>query len=332
MTHPLSRRKFISNSILGAVAAGAASQLHASTASGAAAKPGGTAETKDALPKGKLGGLEITRLILGTNIITHHIHARDLNFVRTLGRRYNTDEKVLETFKEAEAQGITAFMTHHEERVVKLFKQYRDKEGGKMKWIVAPSPSDAKDVDGFTRAVQSLMDHGVDALYVHGATTDPLIHGGKFAMVAKFVDILKATTLPSGIGMHNIASLKACEAAKLPCDFYLKTFHHLQYASAPRPEQIDHTTPWACAETPNGYWCAKPEETAQLMSTAKQQWIAFKVMAAGAIPPRDAFEYAFKNGADFILAGMFDFEIADDVQTAKHVLARIKDRARPWRG
>jgi hypothetical protein len=55
-------------------------------------------------------------------------------------------------------------------------------------------------------------------------------------------------------------------------------------------------------------------------------------MAAGAIPPGDAFDYAFKNGADFILAGMFDFEIADDVQIAKRVLAKIKDRPRPWRG
>ena len=51
---------------------------------------------------------------------------------------------------------------------------------------------------------------------------------------------------------------------------------------------------------------------------------------AGAIPPPDAFEFAFRNGADFILAGMFDFEIADDVQTAKNVLAKVKDRARPW--
>ena len=331
MSHRVSRRKFISNSTLGAIAASSAASTQAATSPEAPAPAPGSAPT-GALPKGKLGDLEITRLILGANIITHHIHARDLNFVRTLGRHYNTDEKVLETFKEAEAQGITAFMTHHEERVVKLFKKYRDEMGGKLSWICAPSPADAKDVDGFTRIVQTLVDHGVDALYVHGATTDPLVHKGKFDQVAKFVDILKATTLPCGVGMHNIASLKACEAAKIPCDFYLKTFHHLKYASAPRPEQIDHTTPWAAAETPNGYWCAQPEETAALMAGVKQQWIAFKVMAAGAIPPQNAFDYAFKNGADFILAGMFDFEIAEDVQTAKNVLGRIKDRARPWRG
>ena len=36
-------------------------------------------------------------------------------------------------------------------------------------------------------------------------------------------------------------------------------------------------------------------------------------MAAGAIPPADAFKYVFTNGADHSLVGMFDFEIAQDV-------------------
>ena len=61
-------------------------------------------------------------------------------------------------------------------------------------------------------------------------------------------------------------------------------------------------------------------------------WIAFKVMAAGAIPPRNAFGYAFGNGADFILAGMFDFQIAEDARIARDVLSKLRSRARPWRG
>jgi hypothetical protein len=66
------------------------------------------------------------------------------------------------------------------------------------------------------------------------------------------------------------------------------------------------------------------------MKDVKKPWIAFKIMAAGAIPPKDAFEYAFRNGADHLLVGMFDYEIADDVTLAKSVLANDK-RDRPWR-
>ena len=52
------------------------------------------------------------------------------------------------------------------------------------------------------------------------------------------------------------------------------------------------------------------------MKTVNKPWIAFKTMAAGAIPPQTAFRYSFLHGADFVLAGMFDYEIADDVKIA----------------
>jgi hypothetical protein len=68
------------------------------------------------------------------------------------------------------------------------------------------------------------------------------------------------------------------------------------------------------------------------MSTVKKRWIAFKVMAAGAIPPQNAFRYAYEKGADFVVAGMFDFEIADDVKIAKGILADLPGRPRPWCG
>jgi hypothetical protein len=79
-------------------------------------------------------------------------------------------------------------------------------------------------------------------------------------------------------------------------------------------------------------FCINPEETAAFMAKLAKPWIAFKVMAAGAIPPADAFRYAFQNGADFVLAGMFDYEIAEDVRTVTETLAGLPQRARPWRG
>jgi hypothetical protein len=66
------------------------------------------------------------------------------------------------------------------------------------------------------------------------------------------------------------------------------------------------------------------------MKGINKPWIAFKVLAGGAIEPKDGFRFAFENGADFICVGMFDFQIVDDVNTAASVLANLKNRERQW--
>ncbi len=60
------------------------------------------------------------------------------------------------------------------------------------------------------------------------------------------------------------------------------------------------------------------------MQNVEKPWIAFKVMAAGAIPPKDAFQFALDGGADFVLAGMFDFEIAEDAHILREVLPTVQ--------
>jgi len=59
---------------------------------------------------------------------------------------------------------------------------------------------------------------------------------------------------------------------------------------------------------------------------------AFKVLAAGAIHPREGFRFAFENGADFANVGMFDFQIREEAILARDIIAEIgrKGRSRPW--
>lgn len=79
-------------------------------------------------------------------------------------------------------------------------------------------------------------------------------------------------------------------------------------------------------------WELYPQETIDFMKTVKKPWIGYKVLAAGAVQPDEAFQFAFENGTDFVCVGMFDWQVRDNVLTAKEILAKdeVKNRARQW--
>jgi radical SAM superfamily enzyme YgiQ (UPF0313 family) len=143
-------------------------------------------------------------------------------------------------------------------------------------------------------------------------------------MFARTLEVVRAQKCLAGIGGHGLRAIVECEKAKLNPDFYIKTFHSHEYHTAPRADEKDDLGRY------DNSWCNNPEDVIDTMWSVKQPWIAFKVMAAGAIPPQRAFPYAFNHGADFILAGMFDWQIAEDVRIAKAAIAEAK-RSRPWR-
>ncbi len=318
MAEETGRRTFIKRSML--TSAGVSLALNA------AGEPDGSKkEQGDRLPRGKIKDLEVSRVLLGGNLLTHYTHSRDLKYVYKLTANYNTDEKILETLALAEEHGINTLSIHVVPTALNVLHAHR-KRGGKMQWIICPTAKFTDDMAGYEKQVKQLVDDGTDALYVWGVRSDQLVQQKRVDLVGKAVEIAKKHGVPSGVGAHDLNAVVECEKNGIDADFYIKTLHHHKYPSGPKPEEI--TRPYN--EHP-GYWCSNPEETIAFMEKVEKPWIAFKVMAAGAISPTSAFKYALNGGADFLLAGMFDFEIADDVKIARSILARGVKRKRPWR-
>mgnify|MGYP000881342228 CR=1 FL=1 len=269
-------------------------------------------ELKGALSKGQIGSLKISRLILGGNLIGGWAHSRDLLYVSKLVKAYHTDQKVFDTLQLAETCGIDTLLCNPQ--LTRLITAYWRKVGGRIQFI-----SDCAFQDDLITGIKMSIDSGAHACYIQGQIADRLVREGRFDLILEALELIRQNKRPAGIGGHHLATIQGCVEKGLQPDFWVKTLHTTDYWSAkPTPEHAN-------------IWCREPEETVAFMARLAQPWIAFKVLAAGALEPQTAFAHAFENGADFICVGMYDFQIVDDVNIAWEVLRSPVQRSRPWR-
>ena len=289
------------------------------------------AEIEGKMPMGTLvkGKPPISRLIMGTNHLSGNAHARDLKYASSLFKAYNTEKKIIETYMLAEQAGINLFFA------TPLLNQYKKMFGGNFQtWLnVAPT---RKDIYG---PVDRAIDRGVDYIFIQGAVCDRRAHDGEIDVVVKCMEYIQRQGYPAGLGAHTIQAMveasDACMEAGIEPDFYYKTMHHDKFWSAhPRENRKPYLWSANISEDHNEFhdnmWCLFPEETIEFVQKVKKPVVGFKVLAGGAILPKDGFQWAFDNGADFIEVGMFDFQIVEDViQTIKSV-EKAQNRIRPW--
>jgi len=278
-------------------------------------------DLKGQVPKGKIGDLELSRLIMGGNLMGGWAHGRDLIYTDKLVKAYHTDERVMMTLQLAEKCGINTILTTT--ALCRIINKYWHETGGKINFI-----SDCGHKGGLLEGIKVSAEAGAAAMYCHGGISDRLTFDGKFDAIVKALDLIRSYGKPAGIGAHRIETVRACVARGIKPDFWVKTHHHHNYWSAQVDTEMKTTVDTGFKDNVFDF---KPQETIDFMNKLEEPWIAFKILAAGAIQPKDGFQYAFNNGADFICVGMYDFQIVDDVNIALDSLSNVK-RSRPWRG
>ncbi len=256
-------------------------------------------DLKGELPFGKILDKQVSRVIAGGNLIGGWSHARDLIYVSKLFKAYNTENK-------------------------RIF-------GSNLQTITQVHP---KKEDIYSH-VDKVIDLGVDFIQIQGNCCDWRVRDNEIDVLVKCIDHIRQQGYPAGLGAHSVQALIACDQAGIEPDFFMKTFHHDNYWSA-HPEKnrfpftVDGKRSGNHDDFHDNMFCLFAEETDEFMKKKEIPWIAFKVLAGGAIHPEDGFRYAFEKGADFICVGMFDWQIVEDVNIALDVLDGLGARERRW--
>ncbi len=267
---------------------------------------------EETLPKGKLGGHEVSRLIAGGNLLSGHAHSRDLIYVSSFIRNYHTDEKICETFELCEQHGINTVQIRVDEHTMRVISKYLHEWGGNIKWMAQ--------IINIPRDIDWALENGAMALYYQGVQSDRAVEEDRLEDIDAALTSMKMHGVPAGVGAHKLRTIKVCEETGMGADFYMKTMHPHTYWSS------EH-------EEPRNFFSVfdqEPDELLEFIGTVEKPWIGFKVLAAGAIHPEEGFKYAFENGADFIDVGMFDFQVPQNARIAREVLNGGLQRDRPW--
>jgi hypothetical protein len=302
MSNHLNRRFFVKQSLAAGGVAASLTFEHQPLAAHLGGGTQGQKEAPPAPPKGKLGRLDVSRLIYGGNLFSGFAHSGELVYVSGLLKHYFTDDKILDTLQICEENGINSTILRTDNHIINALKRYRRERGGKIQWIAQTYPK----ADNLTENIQMAIDNGAVGAFIMGGNADKFVEDGQVDCIHQVMAFMKKNGLVAGVGSHSLATPAIMEKEKVDLDFYFKTINSARFATQ------------------------EPEDVATFMKTVTKPWIGFKVLGAGRVEPKEGFDMAFKLGADFINVGMYDFQIQEDISLVNEVVAQHSQRDRAW--
>lgn len=291
MNHKPTRREFLKETGLIGAAIGA---IHTAESAAAAEKTG------NELPRIRLGKLEVARLILGSNPFFGFAHKPgDVGKHMT---EYYTEERIMAVMDEAADHGITAVWTPHYEHWIELWNRYQENGGRLRIWIGQPDPP----AEHMKDAITACAKNGAKAICIQGERVDEQFRAGGFDVVRDWLEHIKSFGLPAGIATHKPHTHLVAEEKNLPTDFYHQ-----------------------CLYQPEDYSKKCRDLAIATIERLDKPVVAYKVLAAGRLDPKEAFPHVFKHleSKDGICVGVFPKDDPDQAEENAALTYRLSRKA-----
>jgi hypothetical protein len=277
-----------------------------------AGAPAPAAETQPVqVPKMKFGGVEISRLILGTNPFYGYSHHNG-NFDFEM-RSWYTPERIVEVMKHAQSFGINTFNYVNIGRTSQDLQKFYD-AGGKMNLLCQiigdPEPT-YKQFKPF-------------AMYNQGEQVDKAYNAGNMEPVKEWCKKARQLGVLVGVGTHRPDVITLVEDQGWDVDFYAGCVYNRNRTADEWKRLLNGEIGEVPTET---YLAGDPERMYKVMRQTKKPCFAFKVLAAGRLGDKSiepAFRTAFGSikPTDGVFVGMFPHR-KDEVKENAEIVARI---------
>lgn len=259
------------------------------------------------LPKVDFCGLQISRLIVGANPFggySHQSKSRDAEMIA-----FHTTEQIHETWHRAGEAGLNAMITNNETpRVMRAVSEYFAR-GGHLQWIAQVNNRTKPEMPS---SVKEVVDIGCKGLYFHGGRVDRLYADRDDTTLRQWVDHAKSLGVFVGIAAHSP------KAHLWVNEMDIVDFHAIPFFN--------------CGSLHEGsglkFKLRDMRAATECIRTIDKPCIGYKIMGAGRIDPRMAFEHALDQikPTDVVNVGMHrgdkDDMVEENVALVEEILMR----------
>ena len=287
MANRTTRRRFLAKTTALGAAAAAAMRPADGRAAGPDAGP---------MPTIRLGGLEVSRLILGSNPFFGFAHGNPQATDDQM-RAFYTEERIMAVMDAAADQGITAVWSPPYDHWIGPWKRYRQ-GGGRLKiWIGQPD-----NFDQMAGHITACATHGAKAVCIQGECCGRAIREGRFDLVRGWLKHIKSFNLPAGLASHRPDEILKAEQENLPAEFY-----HLTIG------------------VPDTFRREDREKAVETIRKMAKPVVAFKVLGAGRLKPAEALPLSRVGRKDGLCVGVLPRqrdELAENAALVRSLTAR----------
>lgn len=257
------------------------------------------------LPHVNFCGLDVTRLIIGGNPFSGFSHQSPERDQEMLD--YYTVARIKETLARAEAAGINTAILRSDAHIHRLLREYYN-EGGQIQWI-AQVPGDRSSAE-FRVDARKAVRAGAVAAYLHGGLLDACYADRDAEGFARLVEIMREGGVPVGTAGHSPDAHLWAYELDLPLDFHVVCFYNCGSLHDGKGEKFQESD---------------PPKAIEAIRQLDRPCIGYKIMAAGRVEPREAFERAFAGikPGDCVNVGVYRGDKDDMVEENARLVAEI---------
>ncbi len=255
-------------------------------------------DTPRTFPMTNIGGLDISRMIIGTNMFyaaSHISKGRDEWL-----KRYFTRERIYEVIAAAAEEGINALVAGPAPELKSILEEVEHHTGRHVNYLATPA---GMDLEQLRPGIDLAADLGCEFCWPHQTFTDNrlVVSDGCILDAPEALALIRRRGMIPGWSTHRPETVVVTDRAGYDCEGYLQPFNAV------------------------GFMCAvETDWVASVIRQAKKPVVVIKPLGSGRMMPITALPYVYGNikPVDTVAVGfMSPEEVREDIEIARQCLA-----------